>query len=48
MHLVLDKKQEVHTQGHVALVSNMPHLGPHVRLNDAVLFNDGLMMPAML
>ena len=43
MHLVLDKKQEVHTQGHVALVSNMPHLGPHIRLNDAVSFNDGLL-----
>ncbi len=29
MHLVLDRAQEIHTQGHVILVSNMPYLGPH-------------------
>jgi diacylglycerol kinase (ATP) len=30
MHLVLDNKQEVHTQGHVALVSNMPYAAQKV------------------
>ncbi len=29
MHLVLDRNQEIHTQGHVVLVANMPYLGPH-------------------
>jgi diacylglycerol kinase family enzyme len=43
MRLVLDNKQEIHTQGHVALVSNMPYLGPHVQLSGAVSFNDGLL-----
>ena len=29
MHLVLDDKQEIHTLGHVVLVSNMPYIGLH-------------------
>jgi diacylglycerol kinase (ATP) len=43
MHLVLDNKQEVHTQGHVALVFNMPHIGPHFQLSSAASFDDGLL-----
>ncbi len=43
MHLVLDGKQEIHAQGHVALVSNMPHIGPHFQLSSAASFNDGLL-----
>jgi diacylglycerol kinase (ATP) len=43
MHLVLDNKQEVHTQGHVALVSNMPYIGLHFQVGSAVAFNDGLL-----
>jgi len=43
MHLVLDNKQEIHTQGHAALVTNMPYIGLHFRLSGAVSFNDGLL-----
>ncbi|MCX6027862.1 MAG: diacylglycerol kinase family protein [Chloroflexi bacterium] len=43
MHLVLDNKQEVHTQGHVALVSNMPYIGLHFQVGAAAAFNDGLL-----
>jgi diacylglycerol kinase family enzyme len=43
MHLVLDNKQEIHTQGHVALVSNMPYVGLHFQVGTAVAFKDGLL-----
>ena len=43
MHLVLDNKQEIHTQGHVALVSNMPYIGLHFQVGPAAAFNDGLL-----
>jgi diacylglycerol kinase (ATP) len=43
MHLVLDNKQEIHTQGHMGLVSNMPYIGPHFRVSAAAAFNDGLL-----
>jgi diacylglycerol kinase (ATP) len=43
MHLVLDNKQEVHTQGHLALVSNMPYIGLHFQVGAAVSFDDGLL-----
>ena len=43
MHLVLDNKQEIHTQGHMALVSNMPYIGPHFQVGAAAAFNDGLL-----
>jgi diacylglycerol kinase (ATP) len=43
MHLVLDNKQEVHTQGHVALVFNMPYIGLHFQVGSAAAFNDGLL-----
>jgi hypothetical protein len=29
IHLVLDGKKEIHNQGHVLLVSNMPYAGFH-------------------
>ena len=43
MHLVLDNKQEIHTQGHVALVSNMPYIGLHFQVGAAAAFKDGLL-----
>ena len=43
MRLVLDNKQEIHTQGHVALVSNMPYIGLHFQVSAAAEFNDGLL-----
>ena len=43
MRLVLDNKQEIHTQGHVALVSNMPYIGLHFQVGAAAAFNDGLL-----
>ncbi len=43
MHLVLDGKQEIHTQGHVALVSNMPYIGLHFQVGAARAFEDGLL-----
>ena len=43
MHLVLDNKQEIHTQGHMGLVSNMPYIGPHFQVSPAAAFNDGLL-----
>jgi YegS/Rv2252/BmrU family lipid kinase len=43
MHLILDNRPEIHTQGHVALVFNMPHIGPHFQLSSAASFDDGLL-----
>jgi diacylglycerol kinase (ATP) len=43
MRLVLDNKQEIHTQGHMALVSNMPYIGPHFQVGAVAAFNDGLL-----
>jgi diacylglycerol kinase (ATP) len=43
MHLILDNKQEIQTQGHVVLVSNMPYIGPHYQVGSPVSFNDGLL-----
>jgi diacylglycerol kinase (ATP) len=43
MHLILDNKQEIHTQCHVVLVSNMPYIGPHFQVGSPVSFNDGLL-----
>ena len=43
IHLVLDGKQEIHSLGHVVLVSNMPYIGLHYRVGDADSFNDGLL-----
>jgi diacylglycerol kinase (ATP) len=43
IHLVLDGKQEIHSLGHVVLVSNMPIIGLHYRVGEADSFNDGLL-----
>jgi diacylglycerol kinase (ATP) len=43
MCLVFDNKQEIHTQGHMALVSNMPYIGPHFQVGAVAAFNDGLL-----
>ena len=43
MHLVLDDKQEIHTQGHVAVISNMPYIGLHFQVGAARAFKDGLL-----
>jgi len=43
MHLVLDGKQKIRTQGHVAVASNMPYIGLHFQVGSARAFNDGLL-----
>jgi diacylglycerol kinase (ATP) len=43
MHLNLDNKQQVSTVCHVVLVSNMPYLGPHLRVGDPGSIRDGLL-----
>jgi diacylglycerol kinase family enzyme len=43
MHLVLDRKEEIHTQGHVVLVTNMPFLGPHYRVAGQDSYQNGLL-----
>jgi diacylglycerol kinase (ATP) len=43
IHMVLDHKQEIHSLGHVVLVSNMPVIGLHYRLGEADSFKDGLL-----
>lgn len=43
IHLLLDNKQEIHNQGHVVLVSNMPYLGAHYQFGSTVAFKDGLL-----
>jgi diacylglycerol kinase family enzyme len=43
IHLVLDGQQEIHTQGHVVLVSNMPYLGPHYPVAPEGSFSNGLL-----
>lgn len=43
IHLVLNKKQEIHNLGHVVLVSNMPFIGFHYRVGSDAAFNDGLL-----
>lgn len=43
MRLVLDDKQEIHTQGHLALVSNMPYIALHFQVGAARAFEDGLL-----
>ena len=40
---MLDGKQEIHSLGHVVLVSNMPYIGLHYRVGEADSFNDGLL-----
>jgi diacylglycerol kinase family enzyme len=41
--LFLDGKQEIHNQGHVVLVSNMPYIGFHYQVGPATSFKDGLL-----
>ena len=43
IHLLLDKKEEIHNQGHVLLVSNMPYIGFHYQLGTVAAFKDGLL-----
>ena len=43
IHLVLDDKKEINNQGHVVLVSNMPHIGFHYQVGQATAYNDGLL-----
>lgn len=43
MHLVLDGKQEIDTLCHVALVSNMPYIGPHFQVGAPGSMTDGLL-----
>lgn len=43
IRLVLDRKEVVHTQGHVVVVSNMPFLGPHYQVAPRDAFRNGLL-----
>lgn len=43
MHLTLDHHEEIHTQGHVVLVGNMPFVGPHFHVDPECQFDDGLL-----
>ncbi len=43
MRLVLDKKQEIQTQGHAVLVTNMPYLGPHYQVAPQNAFRNGVL-----
>ena len=43
IHLLLDKKLEIHHRGHVLLVSNMPYIGFHYQLGHAASYMDGLL-----
>jgi diacylglycerol kinase (ATP) len=43
IHLLLDKKQEIHNLGHVLLVSNMPYIGFHYQVGSLASFQDGLL-----
>lgn len=43
MRLVLDRKQEINTQGHVVLVGNMPYIGPHFQVDPDSQIDDGLL-----
>jgi diacylglycerol kinase (ATP) len=43
IHLVMDGKKEIHSLGHVLLVSNMPYIGFHYQVGSAASFKDGLL-----
>jgi diacylglycerol kinase family enzyme len=43
IHMLLEDKQEIHAQGHVVLVSNMPFIGFHYQLGKVAAFKDGLL-----
>jgi diacylglycerol kinase (ATP) len=41
MRLVMDTQPELHTQGHVVLVANLPYVGPHFQIAPEGSFNSG-------
>ncbi|MBE0699178.1 MAG: hypothetical protein IH586_19835 [Anaerolineaceae bacterium] len=43
IHLILDNKQEIHSLGHVVLVSNIPFIGFHYQVAPAAASQDGLL-----
>ena len=43
IHMVMDKKQEIHNLGHVLLVTNMPYIGFHYQVGSLASFEDGLL-----
>jgi len=43
IHLILDDKKEIQEQGHIVLVSNMPHIGLHYQVGTASSYKDGLL-----
>ncbi len=43
IRLLLDGKQEIHSLGHIVLVSNMPYIGFHYQVGSITSFNDGLL-----
>ena len=43
MHLVLDKRKEIHIHGHVMLAANMPYVGPRHQIAPGGTYDDGLL-----
>lgn len=43
LHLVLDSHKQIHTQGHVVLIGNMPYIGPHYQIAAQGAHQDGLL-----
>ena len=43
IRLVMDSQPEIKIQGHVALVANLPYVGPNFQINSESSFNDGLL-----
>lgn len=43
IHMVLDNKQEIHKQGHVVMISNMPYVVRHYQVGTPDSFADGLL-----
>jgi YegS/Rv2252/BmrU family lipid kinase len=41
MHLVLNERKEIHTQGHVVLAANMPYVGPRQQVAPGGTCSDG-------
>lgn len=43
IHLLLDNKKEINSQGHIVLVSNMPYIGFHYQVGHTSSYKDGLL-----
>ena len=43
MHLQVDNRAELHTQGHILVAANMLYIGPHFRVDANSTLEDGLL-----